>query len=307
MKDLVFKTIIAILLFHNTFILSQDPVKAPILIFEQNNISTDSVEYSSCFSSSGTELYFTRSEGKWGTGNMKSSIYYAAKNKDKWSSPEIAGFSGEYDDSDPHLTKDGNTLFFISKRPSEDIPISADIWAVKKDKMGNWGIPFRLKAPINSEAREYSPRTDDMGNLYFASDRQNGYGQGDLYIAKTENENFSEAVNLGNSVNTENGEWNLDINGDGNILIFEASGRKENVSSFGDLYISFKSGDNWSVPQNIKELNTSGSDLYPQITNNGSTLFFTSSNYLKSVDTNIYYTEFAPIFKKYSALAIFEK
>lgn len=307
MKELIFKTITIILLFHNTSILAQEPGEIGIFLFEQKNISTNSVEYSSSFSSSGTEIYFTRSKGKWGTGNLKSSIYYSVKNNGKWSTPELAPFSGQFDDSDPHLSTDGNTLYFISKRPSKDIPISADIWVAKKDGMGKWDVPIRLDAPLNSEAREYSPCSDNIGNLYFASDRPNGYGQGDLYMAKIENEEFKVPINLGNSVNTDKGEWNLEVNGNGNLLIFEASDRKENVSSYGDLYISFKLDDRWTIPQNIKELNTSGSDLYPHLTNHGSTLFFTSSNRLNSVDTNIYYTEFTTIYEKYRAQAVFSK
>lgn len=177
----------------------------------------------------------------------------------------------------------------------------------KKRRVGKWDVPFRLDAPLNSEDREYSQCTDDMGNLYFASDRPNGYGQGDLYMAKIENEEFNKPINLGNSVNTEKGEWNLEVIGNGSLLIFEASDRKENVSSYGDLYISFKLHDKWSIPQNIKELNTSGSDLYPHLTNHDSTLFFTSSNNLNSVDTNIYFTKFTTIHEKYKTQAIFSK
>ncbi|WP_271768401.1 hypothetical protein [Aquimarina algiphila] len=307
MKDLIFRSTVRVFLLCNTFILAQDREEAFITMFEPKNISTNSVEYSSSFSSSGIEVYFTRSNNKWGTGNMKTSIYYSVKKNGKWSIPEQVSFSSQFDDSSPHLTTDGNTLYFVSKRPSKGVPISSDIWVVKKDETGKWGIPFRLNNPVNSEYREYSPCTDDAGNLYFASDRPNGYGQGDLYIAKIENKKFMAPVNLGNSINTKHGEWNLEVNKKGNLLIFEASGRKENVSSYGDLYISFKSDTKWSIPQNIKELNTSGSDLYPHITHDGKTLFFTSSNSLNSVDTNIYFTEFKPIYEKYKRQAVFLK
>jgi len=304
MKEFIFNTIRSILLLCTTLVLSQEHGEAVIFLFEQNNISMNSVEYSSSFSTSGTELYFTRSKGKWGAADLKSAIYHSVKNNGKWSTPKLAPFSGQFDDSDPHLSADGNTLYFISKRPTDGIPISADIWAVKRNGMGNWEKPFRLDSPLNSEAGEYSPYTDDLGNLYFASDRPNGYGQGDLYMAKIENEVFKKPINLGTMVNTDKGEWNLAINGKGDLLIFEASERKENVSSYGDLYISFKMDGKWTIPQNIKELNTSGSDLYPHLVNHGSTLFYTSSNNLKSMDTNIYFTDFTPIYEKYRAKAV---
>ena len=270
---------------------------------EPGTISSPLVEYACSLSASGDALYFARSDQRWGDGNMKSSIYYSVKKKGKWSSPELASFSGKYDDSDPYLTQDGNTLYFISQRPFEDIPISADIWRVKKSDNGNWGEPMRLPNPINSTSTEFSPRIDGKGNLYFASDRPGGLGQGDLYIAQISNGQFSDPQNMGNTINSSKGEWNLEINDSGDVLIFEASQRKQNVSSYGDLYISFKQGTAWTIPQNIKELNTSGSDLYPFLGKDEGFLYYTSSDSLKGQNTDIYFTEFPPIYDNYKAQA----
>lgn len=276
-------------------------------VFEPRHISTESVEYSSTFSSSGSELYFVRSEGKWGSGSMNSSIYYSHRENGRWSAPKLAPFSGHYNDSGPHLSHDGNTLYFISKRPSEAEQLSSDIWMVEKDKNGDWGAPVRLSDPINSAATEYSPRTDHQGNLYFASTRSGGFGQGDLYMAKKEKGAFSSPVNLGSTINSDKGEWNLEISGDGKILIFEASEREENLSPYGDLYISFKRGDAWTIPQNITELNTTGSDLYPQLHENNKTLSYTSSDSLRSTNTDIYQVEFGQMYKKYKRSSVLAK
>jgi hypothetical protein len=185
--------------------------------------------------------------------------------------------------------------------------LSSDIWRVVKDDSGHWGDPERLENPINSEGREYSPITDGKGNLYFASDRSGGYGQGDIYLSPLENGKFNTPINMGPVINSEKGEWNLEINHDGNLMIFEASQRPDNVSPYGDLYISFKEKGLWSVPQNISELNTSGSELYPFLTYDEKTLFFTSSDSLKSVDTNIYHTQFRSLYKTYKERAIFNE
>ena len=117
---------------------------------------------------------------------------------------------------------------------------------------------MRLKTPINSTSQEYSPCTDAKGNLFFASSRPEGFGQGDLYRCEIENGVFNPPINLGSTINSDKGEWNLEVNSLGNVLLFEASERKENSSSYGDLYISFKEAEQWSIPQNIKELNTTG-------------------------------------------------
>jgi hypothetical protein len=112
---------------------------------------------------------------------------------------------------------------------------------------------------------------------------------------------------MGVVVNSKKGEWNLGINEGGDLIIFEASEQKENVSSFGDLYISFKSENHWSIPQNIIELNTSGSDLYPHFVDDESMLFFTSSDSLKGVDVNIYWVEFTSLREKYRSQAIYSE
>lgn len=305
MTSLSCKLIISTLFLPCSLLFAQ--VDKEIFLFEPHLISTDSVEYAASFSASGTEVYFARSADKWGSGNMKSSIYYSAKSKGKWSKPSKVSFSGQFDDSDPHISKDEKSLYFVSTRPAKDAPLSQDIWVVKKDKTGKWGIPTRLDDKINSESREYSPRTDDEGNLYFASDKAGGQGQGDIYRAELDKGNFKAAINLGEVINSDKGEWNVEINGSGTLIIFEASERKENISGYGDLYISFNKGNQWSIPQHIKELNTSGSDLYPDISADSKTLFFSSSKSLKSPDTNIYFTAFKPILKKYKRLAVFPK
>ncbi len=278
------------------------------LVFEPNNISTESIEYAPSFSPSSSEIYFSKSDDKWGQGDIKSSIYFSYKKNQKWSKPKLAPFSGQYDDSAPHITNNGKTLYFISKRPSDGIQQpSQDIWKVERNKNSKWGSPMRLDNPINSLQNEYCIRTDKYGNLYFASDRKAGYGQGDLYIAKKSKDSYGPPINLGTSLNSEKGEWNLEVNKEGNMIIFEASERAENLSPYGDLYISFKSNDGWSFPQNIQEINTTGSDLYPELIEDDNILYFSSSDSLESTRTSIYSIEFEHIYDKYRKNAVFLK
>ncbi|BFP42157.1 hypothetical protein FGF1_30020 [Flavobacteriaceae bacterium GF1] len=282
--------------------------QSEITLFEPENISTEAVEYAPSFSPSGSEIYFSKSNDQWGKGGMRSAIYYSIKTNQKWSKPKLAPFSGQYDDSAPHITNEGRTLYFISQRPSANGQhTSQDIWKVERDENDNWGTPMRLDSPINSWANEYCLRTDGYGNLYFASDRKGGYGQGDLYVVKKTTNGYSAPVNLGKSLNTEKGEWNLEVNKEGNMIIFEASERAQNRSSYGDLYISFKVNDTWSLPQNIQEINTTGSDLYPEFREGENRLYFSSSDSLRSVRTNIYFTEFRSLKDKYGKSAVFPK
>lgn len=274
-------------------------------LFEEGLISTSVVEYGCSFSSDGKEVYFVRSEDPWGSPNSKGTIYYSKKEKNGWTTPEVAFFSGVYDDSDPHLSVDGRRLFFISKGRGEPGSDSPDIWVIDKSEEGSWGKARRLAEPLNSTAREYSPRTDKSGNLYFASDRSGGLGQGDLYVSRREKGSYQDPENMGNGINSVTGEWNLEISDQGDILIFEASGRTENKSSYGDLYISFKKGNVWSIPQIINELNTTGSDLSPDLMSQNKILFYSSSNTLESQSTNIYEVPFESLLEKYRNNAVF--
>lgn len=274
-----------------------------VVKFEPDNISTQAVEYSCTFAADEKELYFAKSEQEWGSGEMKSAIYYALKQNGKWSEPKLAPFSGTHDDSDPHLSANGNILYFVSNRPGENSSQSADIWWVAKEENGAWGKPVALPYPINSEKTEYSPRTDGDGNLYFASDRPGGLGQGDLYVSQFNKGRFDLPINMGNTLNSPRGEWNLEINSKGDLIIFEASQRETNISPYGDLYISFKEGDTWTISQNMEELNTSGSDLYPYLTKDGKHLYYTSSDSLKGKSTHIYFTGFDALYGKYKKQA----
>lgn len=76
-----FKFGIFILLFLKIFLFTGCEGRKLTSIFEPGNISTSLVEFSSSLSSSGNEIYFARSDQKWGKGDMKSSIYYSVKKK----------------------------------------------------------------------------------------------------------------------------------------------------------------------------------------------------------------------------------
>ena len=137
------------------------------------------------------------------------------------------------------------------------------------------------------------------GDLYFASSREGGLGQGDLYVAKLNNGQYETPENLGNIINSDKGEWNLQLSSDGKILLYEASQRPANASPYGDLYLSFFENNSWSTPQNIKELNTTGSELNPILVNGDNLLIYTSTQFLKNTVPKLFSQDFQPILEKY--------
>ncbi len=162
-------------------------------IFAPGIISTGEFESHPCFTPDGNTMYFVKS-----TPNFNYwTICISSKIKGKWSSPQIAPFSGQYSDADPFITKDGKHFYFISTRPvngkeKEDL----DIWVMDKTTTG-WSEPKNIGAPVNSNRNEWYPTISGKGTIYFGSEREGGKGACDLYKADWVNDTFANAQSLG--------------------------------------------------------------------------------------------------------------
>ena len=261
--------------------------------FAPGVISTDDLEYSITFTPDCRTAYFSRRVGDWGSGeNTDPSILESHWREGAWSPPAIAAFSGQYGDDDPFVTPDGQYLYFASNRPKTPNAEKADydIWRVERLGDG-WSLPERLPEPVNSNETEYSPVLGLSGAIYFASDRTGGLGQGDIYVAHREDA-FSYALDsLSASINSPLGEWNVGVNAEETTLIFEASQRTTNLSSYGDLYVSRRDSVNhqWSKGVPLSKVNTAGSNLMPRFTPDETHLFYGNTDTLESRDANIKY------------------
>src|SRR6266571_4273154 len=78
-------------------------------------------------------------------------IVFSRFERGKWSAPRVAPFSGQYSDADEFITRDGQQMFFISKRPLPNArnkePRKLDIWVMDKTATG-WSQPRNLGAPV---------------------------------------------------------------------------------------------------------------------------------------------------------------
>ena len=65
----------------------------------------------------------------------------------------------------------------------------------------------------------------DESYMIYCSIRKDGLGKGDLYISFKDNKgDWSEAVNMGNSINTENHELCPFVSADGKYLFYTSNG-----------------------------------------------------------------------------------
>ena len=137
-------------------------------------------------------------------------LYSALKNGDSWGSISSLPFNDKsFSNSNPSLSKDGKTLYFSSNRPGSIG--GTDIWKVMVNADGTFGEPQNLGAKVNTEGNESFPFiADDNKTLYFASSDRQGFGGLDVFeIDLSKN---SEAINLGNPVNTEKDDFAFTFN-----------------------------------------------------------------------------------------------
>src|ERR1700754_2203353 len=97
-------------------------------IFQENVISTGEYETHPAFSPSGDTLYFLKCLGD---ANF-CTICVSYKKNSAWSQPAVVSFSGKYTDADPFVTKDGNTIYFVSNRPLKEGEPSKQDWDIWK-------------------------------------------------------------------------------------------------------------------------------------------------------------------------------
>lgn len=113
-------------------------------------------------------------------------IYKTALRQGKWSTPENLGtdINTPYDETTPYLSRDGRTLYFSSNYPERSIGGLDVFKTIFVPEINRWTEPKNVGLPINSAGDEdYFRLANDGFTGFFASNRKDGLGQRDLYIA----------------------------------------------------------------------------------------------------------------------------
>ena len=254
---------------------SNKPLTEPT-VFGTGIISTGEYDTHPAFTPDGRTLYFLRSTPNFSHWTILVSSFV----RDRWTTPEVASFSGQYSDADPFITPDGSRLYFISNRP---VPGKAkpdlDIWVVNKTQNG-WSEPQNPGAPINSPGNEWYPTISANGTIYFGSDREGGKGRNDIYRSRLIDGKYQPADNLGDIINTQFNEFEPLIAADESFLIFMCGGRADARGGF-DLYITYNQNGEWSKPENLgAKINSPGNEYSPTISPDGKYFFWGSTREL---------------------------
>jgi Tol biopolymer transport system component len=141
-----------------------------------------------------------------------------------------------------------------------------------------WSTPRVLAAPVNAGQHDSYPWLSAGGTLFFFSNRDGGFGHGDIYSAKNWEGSSPSVENLGSPVNSSHHEVDPFIAPDESYLVFCS----DRPGGFGkaDIYVSFRmAGDGWSEPLNLgDQINTKADEYIPSVTPDGRYFFFTSNS-----------------------------
>lgn len=181
-------------------------------------------------------LYFTICS-QFYTSYNNCDIYYVEKDKDgEWSDlkPMKSINNPKSWESQPSISSDGTTLVFASDRRGGFGGI--DLYIVKKDEFGYWGVPQNMGETINSTLNEKSPFFHvDGETMYFASQQFPSLGGYDIFISKLGDDNkWKKPHNLGYPINTEDDELGMFVTTDGQTAYF-CSNKLDGVGGW-DLY-----------------------------------------------------------------------
>ncbi len=197
-------------------------------------INTPGNEGAQCISPDGQFLYFAACNRRDGLG--KCDIYFSRLVGNVWNAPQNIGtpVNSSYWESQPSLSADGRTLYFVSDRKGGYGGL--DIWKSNYLGSGKWSSPINLGPSINTEADELSPFIHpDNKTLYFGSDGWPGMGKMDIFYSRiTPDGKWSKPKNLGYPINTSREESSMFISNNGKTAYF-ASNSLEGYGGL-DLY-----------------------------------------------------------------------
>ncbi|MEX1240138.1 MAG: OmpA family protein [Cyclobacteriaceae bacterium] len=179
------------------------------------NINSELNEGTGTISADGRKLIFTSCTGRQGYGSCD--LYQSVRVGEEWTKPENLGSnvnSTEWE-SQPSLSADGRTLYFISDRRGG--VGRRDLWVSSLNDKGEWTRAKNAGRPVNTVYDEISPFIHVNNRiLYFASNGLVGFGGYDIYFSERDTSSaWTSPKNIGSPVNNHEDQFSLFITADG--------------------------------------------------------------------------------------------
>ena len=193
--------------------------------------------------------------------------------------PLSAPMNTDQNEGSQSFSADGRYMFFVACNRKDGVG-SCDIYYALR--IGNtWSRPICIGAPVNTLYWESNPVLSPTGDeLFFVSNRPPCLGGKDIWHCRVEiAENgllqFSQAANLGAPVNTDQDDYAPFIHADNQTLYFASNGHPGLGRS--DIFVSRRTADGWSAPQNIGyPINSNGDEAGFVVDAAGTKAYFAS-------------------------------
>lgn len=228
-------------------------------------------DYNLSLSDDGRTMVFARSDADF----RGARIMVATRKGKGWTAPRPIGFSdARWRDSDPWLSGDGRTLYFVSDRPTAARPDKTDLDIWRSVRMGGaWQAPEHLGDVVNGAGEELGPELHD-GVLYFGSGRRSGMGGLDIYASRLSDGRFGKPTLLPAPINSAASESDFTLSRDGRTALFWRS-----VGDQGLLHVSRRAADGgWSAPVPLSAAANIGPfNFTPALSADGQWLSFAST------------------------------
>jgi hypothetical protein len=241
-------------------------------LFGPGVISTGLQETSATFSPDGDTVYFMRSD----FGEKDDTILVSQRRDGHWSAPEVAGFSGQWHDSEPTFSPDGQRLYFVSNRPPRPgaAPVTAqmgghrfagkNLWYVQRQPDGRWGEPVHVDGALNDGGMIYNPSVAANGDVYFSAHREDSGRFYQIYVARRTAQGLAapERVALGDVARNR---MDPAIDPAQRFILF--AGDEGDALGRADIYIAFRQPDGrWGKPEHLGgEVNSDSLENAPSL------------------------------------------
>lgn len=239
------------------------------------NINSRADEYFPFVSNDQRTLFFTGRRNNRADENL----YYSQFVNGEWLEglPVSNKFNTNSHEGMCTIVRDGQTMFFTACE-REGVKGPCDIWQADVTENMEIEAVTAIRGAVNSEKWESQAAIScDGSTLYFASDRDGGYGGTDIWKStRLLDGSWSEPVNLGPNINTPSYEESPFITNDGQTLYFSSDGH----TGLGDQDIYMSRLDvegNWGTPVNLgPPINSAHRELCFFLCADGKTGYFAS-------------------------------
>lgn len=213
-------------------------------------LNTFQLQYFPVLTADGEQILFTKRDG---TGNFdKEDIFTSFLSPDgDWSGPSSIAetINSQYNEGTCSVTADGKILIYTSC-DAPDSQGSCDLYVAYKVN-GRWQRPKNMGKNVNSRSWDSQPSLSADGRiLFFSSNRKGGFGGNDIwYSIRLQDGSWSDAKNLGETVNTPKDEISPFMFFNNEILFFASDGHQ----GFGgmDIFLSRVKGGDFQEPENL--------------------------------------------------------